>query len=668
MITMFNKIILVSGLLLSSLPSNAQADWSRLPKDQWPTIALTNHVRFKNGDTYIDPSFKYAGTGFLIAYENMKYAVTAKHVLWIARRRDQRSVKINDDLAQWVMKTKVPSKDSVVVDRLLNEDPAEVLDGPASSILERDMLVFSVRTSSENILGLTPRFSAAKAGEKVFMIGNPYQSATTTTAESKVVRKLGMDILIEQNADIQYPGLSGSPVVDANGLVIGVFSSTSFDPVSGKNVIVLTSMEYFKRVLERKSDLNKPKIDYGAVILDAVLKKGVKSAISLYKKLAADPGNYYKYNLRSANRNGLLETGQKLLEMVRTQDAIAILEFNVSLNSSYFHNYNVLAKAYLQAGNKEKAIECYRRSIEKFDDKEENEAFEELKRLTPNNQSYRSWFLNKNRIDSLVSKGNYIAAIPSFRICTSEADMTTVEDEFYFGYALFKAGNIDSAALFLKKALMNGFHFHDLAQFKYWEENDVFRKMQTHKILADVPDLLRNNTTAYISQTPDSSLKAALLEARVKDQRFRGPGADYTKQRPLDIENQEFLRRVIKEHGWPNEDMVGYDGANAAFLIAQHSDNDPDFQRECMTHIQQAYYSQKIDPSSYAYIIDRTRVNMAKPQLFGTQFEETYEKGEFDLKLKPVEDIEYLDARRKVFRLRPVADYLADSKARLRPR
>lgn len=378
---MLKRIFLVTGLFLLPFFADGQGSWSSLPGKQWPTIALTNHVRFKNGDSYIDPSFKYAGTGFLIAHQNRKYAVTAKHVLWIARNRNQKSVKINDDIAEWILKTKEPSKDSVIIDRLINEDPNETLEGPNSSILERDMLVFSVRSSSQNIKALAPRFSPVQPGEKLFVIGNPYQATTTIIGETKVVRKLGMDILIEQISNVPLPGLSGSPVVDANGSVIGLFSSTSFDPVSGKDVIVLTSMEYFKQIVEHKKDINKPKIDYGPVILETVLKKGVKSAIQRYKKLAGDPKNYYTYNLRSATRNGLLETGQKLMEMNRSGDAIDILEFNVALNSSYFHNYNVLAQAYLQAGNKKKAIECYRKSIEKFDNEEENEAFAELKQI-----------------------------------------------------------------------------------------------------------------------------------------------------------------------------------------------------------------------------------------------------------------------------------------------
>lgn len=218
-------------------------------------------------------------------------------------------------------------------------------------------------------------------GEKVYIIGNPYAEATTKILESTVVRKLGFDILIEQSGDAPLSGFSGSPIVDANGALIGVFSSASSDPKIGKNVVVGISTEYLQKVLSNAKSLNLPKRDYGKEILDVTIMKGVAKAIDHYKDLTRNPSNYYRYNLRSANRNGLLETGQKLIELNRLNDAIKILEFNVQENGLYFHNYNVLAKAYLAAGQKEKAIESFRKSTSLLNDNQENEAFAELSKL-----------------------------------------------------------------------------------------------------------------------------------------------------------------------------------------------------------------------------------------------------------------------------------------------
>jgi hypothetical protein len=281
-------------------------------------------------------------------------------------------------------------------------------------------------------------------------------------------------------------------------------------------------------------------------------------------------------------------------------------------------------------------------------------------------QRYQVYFSNKVKADSLRSTGNYRAAIPSLRVCVSEPEWVTVEDEFFFGYALFKDDKIDSAAIFMRKALKSGFHFHDMGQLNYWEERGVLKKIQSHKAMEGVAELLQSNTANYVNHSAmDSTLRARLVTAREQDQRFRGANANYKKQRGLDKKNQRFLRQVIKEHGWPGWDIVGYDGMNAAFLIAQHSDNDKRFQRQCLHYIHDAFYAQKVDAPSYAYIIDRTRINAGQPQLFGTQFETTQENGEFDLKPKSVEDEPNLGLRRKVFGLVPIEKYLAESKERL---
>lgn len=371
--------ILLFIFLTNPVFSQRPNPWVSLPKDKWPTIALTNHVLYKNGDQYIHPSFTYAATGFLLADKNDTFAVTAKHVLWIARNKKSQSVSVNRDLRQWIMKSKGADKDSVIIDDLINEDTTEILEGSSSTILERDVLVFSVKSASSGVQPLRPTYSLAKPGETVFIIGHPYSKSRQTIIEGRVLSQLGMDILIEQFPNDDIGGLSGSPVVDAEGFLIGIFSSTT--SFAGKTVSVAISTEYLQNIFEHKRGLNLPKQDYGELIYQTVLKSGTTEAIRQYETLVADPENFYLYNLRSANRNGLRETGEKLIEQNRFQEAIDMLTFNVKLNSGYFHNYNLLAKAWLLAGNRDKAVENYKISITKLKDRNANEAFKELEKL-----------------------------------------------------------------------------------------------------------------------------------------------------------------------------------------------------------------------------------------------------------------------------------------------
>jgi hypothetical protein len=372
------KLLLVISPL--SLFSQIREPWISKPFVEWPQIAMTNNIQYKNGDRYIHPSFTYAGTGFLINNGTDTLAVTAKHILLIARNKNTNAVTINNDLLLWSMKPKGNFSDSVIIDKLINDDTAEVIEGSKSSIFERDMLVLSIKKASGNIYPLKPRYSNPRNGERVYLIGCAYADATSTVNEGTVIGKYGFDIIINFNKPI-LPGASGSPVIDANGYLIGVFSSLTSDNQLNKEAAVAISTEYLKDVITKKPNFNQPKKDYRDLIVNTTLYSGPEAAINEYKRLTSYPQTYYYYNFRSATRNGLREAGEKLLELDQVEEAIEILKFNTTVNKNHFVNYNVLAKAYLRAGNKPEAVRAFRISISLMNDRSVNEAFAELEKL-----------------------------------------------------------------------------------------------------------------------------------------------------------------------------------------------------------------------------------------------------------------------------------------------
>lgn len=284
-------------------------------------------------------------------------------------------------------------------------------------------------------------------------------------------------------------------------------------------------------------------------------------------------------------------------------------------------------------------------------------------------QDYRRYFVNKEIADSLVRSGRYEDALENIRQCVSVLEMSTVTDEFHLGYSFFKVGNIDSAVHYLMKALKGGFFFQKMEYVNYWEEKGVFRKFSAHKPLQAVQELLTKNTIAYINDhLLDSVLARELIIARDLDQKYRAARPDdslWSRQMTLDMQNQNLLRKIIAQHGWPGKKLVGYHGSNAAFLIAQHADTDTVFQRECLGYIREAYYRHDVNAADYAYIIDRVRVNSGRLQLFGTQFYSVLEDGRKRLRLKPVEDEDHLNLRRRVFGLPPAEEYLLNSQRKL---
>ncbi|RYD77534.1 MAG: hypothetical protein EOP55_09105 [Sphingobacteriales bacterium] len=372
--------LLFQLLMCFSLAGFAQQkeSWVDKPIAEWPKIALINEVQFNNGDRYVHSSFKYAGTGFLIDNGKDTLAATGKHILWIAKNKQSKATEVNAALKEWVMRPKGDAQDSTVIGELLNEDPNEVLEGKGSTVQDRDWIVFTVKKSSPNLYPLKPRYTQVKPGEKVYILSCAYDDSLCTVHKGKVYQKYGMDILIERDMKTHKGGCSGSPVIDANGYLIGIITGSAGSKAG--DVSVAISNEYLKDVLDKKPGLNEPKKDYGELVYNTVINYGVGAATKLYQKLVKDPQNYYIYNLRSPNRNGLRETAEKLLAENLNEDAVAILKFNIKMNLKFYENYNLLGKAELAAGNKAGAITAYKKSV-KSNDSKDNEAYAALEKL-----------------------------------------------------------------------------------------------------------------------------------------------------------------------------------------------------------------------------------------------------------------------------------------------
>ena len=86
-----------------------------------------------------------------------------------------------------------------------------------------------------------------------------------------------------------------------------------------------------------------------------------------------------------------------------------------------------------------------------------------------------------------------------------------------------------------------------------------------------------------------------------------------------DVANLPWLRQVITDVGWPGKSLVGEDGAGAAWLLAQHADRDPAFQRRCLDLLTDAVERGEATIMQQAYLTDRVLLHEGQPQEYGTQ-------------------------------------------------
>ena len=83
--------------------------------------------------------------------------------------------------------------------------------------------------------------------------------------------------------------------------------------------------------------------------------------------------------------------------------------------------------------------------------------------------------------------------------------------------------------------------------------------------------------------------------------------------------NSARLRDMIAEHGWPTRVLVGDDGVEAAWLVAQHAISEPSFQRQCLKLLDGAAADGHVPRWQPAYLLDRIRMFEGWPQMYGTQ-------------------------------------------------
>jgi hypothetical protein len=74
--------------------------------------------------------------------------------------------------------------------------------------------------------------------------------------------------------------------------------------------------------------------------------------------------------------------------------------------------------------------------------------------------------------------------------------------------------------------------------------------------------------------------------------------------RAIDEDNTAWLKELVRRQGWPGRSLVGEEAAHAAWLLVQHADHDPAFQRECLDLLEQAVQRRDASASDWAYLTD----------------------------------------------------------------
>lgn len=121
----------------------------------------------------------------------------------------------------------------------------------------------------------------------------------------------------------------------------------------------------------------------------------------------------------------------------------------------------------------------------------------------------------------------------------------------------------------------------------------------------------------------------------------------------VDKDNREWFRPVLEACGWPRVSIVGETAARNAWLLAQHADMDPVFQRFAASEMKKAVLEGEAKGERLALLVDRNaRINKTA-QTYGMQF---LSDGQA-IRFLPVAEPDGLDARRREIGLPPFICY-----------
>lgn len=265
--------------------------------------------------------------------------------------------------------------------------------------------------------------------------------------------------------------------------------------------------------------------------------------------------------------------------------------------------------------------------------------------------------------DSLSDKGLYDEAIIQYRqIDTKNSNRI---NSYKIAVCFCKKNELDSAAVYFGYALKQGFYYN-------WEKgmdsDSALFCLKKHPNYGSLSKSVESNRINAIKNI-DSTLYKQFIYRKERDQYYRNfTRLDSLKQlkdstvyinflneeRESDKMNRSFLDSVIQISGsWPGYEQIGRGGDNAAWLIAQHADDDIIFQEKCLELLENALQNFNTNPHNVAYLYDRIMINKGLQQRFATQMRIIEGKVVF-INLEDDKNVEYY---RKCYNLPSLASY-----------
>lgn len=130
----------------------------------------------------------------------------------------------------------------------------------------------------------------------------------------------------------------------------------------------------------------------------------------------------------------------------------------------------------------------------------------------------------------------------------------------------------------------------------------------------------------------------------------------YANMRKVDGLVQQEVKKIYAQYGYPGIDLVGKVSSHNFWLMVQHCDTDPEFQKTVLASMKIEVDKENASGRDYAYLIDRVKVNTQEKQIYGTQMILNADSTSF--MPQPLIDPEQVNERRASVGLGKIEDYI----------
>ena len=116
--------------------------------------------------------------------------------------------------------------------------------------------------------------------------------------------------------------------------------------------------------------------------------------------------------------------------------------------------------------------------------------------------------------------------------------------------------------------------------------------------------------------------------------------------------HQQQAEKILDEYGFVGYDLAGKEGSKNFWLIVQHSDHNPAFQKEVLQKMEIEVKKGNAEPGNYGLLVDRVNINTGQKQIYGTQV--AYDTKTGQAYPKTLADSAKVNQRRKSIGLEPL--------------